>query len=217
MNRLTLSDDMTLDAQWKPDLLGGVEVIHAKVNGAPADALAGGTITAIPYYAWAHRQVGEMAVWLPRVAGPRPAPTLASLSQPSASYTYELDTPTALNDQLEPAASDNDSVPRFTWWNHLGTQEWVQYDFPKATQVKGAEVFWFDDRRIGGQCRVPAAWRVLYRDGDAWRPVSGASQSELAPDQFNTVTFDPVTTTALPLEVQLPEGKSGGILEWKLR
>jgi len=36
-------------------------------------------------------------------------------------------------------------------------------------------------------------------------------------DQFNRVTFTPVTTTALRLEVQLQPKFSGGILERRMR
>ena len=35
------------------------------------------------------------------------------------------------------------------------------------------------------------------------------------PDAYNKVTFAPVTTTALRLEVQLQDGFSGGILRWR--
>jgi hypothetical protein len=35
-------------------------------------------------------------------------------------------------------------------------------------------------------------------------------------DQFNRVTFTPVTTTALRLEVQLQPKFSVGILEWRM-
>jgi len=44
-------------------MLGGITVI----TGAPAD---GKPFLAIPYYAWAHRGKGEMAVWLARNAKP---------------------------------------------------------------------------------------------------------------------------------------------------
>ncbi len=155
-----------------------------------------------------------MAVWLPRVAATRP--TIASTSRPTASHTWEVDTPTALNDQLEPASSDDDSVPRFTWWSHLGSTEWVEYDFDRAAPVQSIEVFWFDDRRIGGRCRVPASWRVLYRDGNDWKPVEGVKQSEIAIDRFNTIRFNPVTTSGLRLEVQLQPSMSSGVLEWKV-
>ncbi len=44
--------------QLLPDLLQGVVVIRAE---QPA-----GDLTFIPYYAWAHRGVGEMTIWLPQ-------------------------------------------------------------------------------------------------------------------------------------------------------
>jgi len=51
---LTLPDDLSLRAEYRPDLLRGVTVIR------------GDGFMAIPYYAWGHRGVHEMAVWLRR-------------------------------------------------------------------------------------------------------------------------------------------------------
>ena len=53
-----LPDAATLETAVVPDLLHGVVVVHATQPS--------GNITFVPYYAWAHRGVGEMAVWLPR-------------------------------------------------------------------------------------------------------------------------------------------------------
>ena len=39
----------------------------------------------------------------------------------------------------------------------------------------------------------------------------------VAKDHFNSVAFDPVTTDAVRLEVQLRKGFSGGILQWRLK
>jgi hypothetical protein len=46
--------------EFVPDLLDGLVVIRGKVlqNGNIKE------LTAIPYYAWSHRGVGEMTVWL---------------------------------------------------------------------------------------------------------------------------------------------------------
>ena len=52
-------------------------------------------------------------------------------------------------------SSDDQEIPRFTWWDHRGTAEWVQYDFAKPTTVSTVSVYWFDDTGRGG-CRVPA-------------------------------------------------------------
>ena len=77
------------------------------------------------------------------------------------------------------------------------------------------KVYWFDDTGRG-ECRVPASWRVEYRDGDAWRPVEAHGPYGLAKDAWNEVAFAPVATDALRLVVQLPEGWAAGVHEWKV-
>ena len=117
---------------------------------------------------------------------------------PSASHCWHADTVAAMNDGALPKNSNDRRIPRMTFWNHQATTEWVQYAFPKAMEITSAEVYWFEDK---AGCYAPASWRLLYRDGDAWKPVSDPSGYGTAIDQFNTVTFAPVTTTALRIEV----------------
>ena len=59
---LVLPDDHELYAESDPDFLQGLVAIKGKVlqNGDLKELLA------IPYYAWSHRGVGEMTVWLNR-------------------------------------------------------------------------------------------------------------------------------------------------------
>ena len=140
---------------------------------------------------------------------------------PSASYAHKNDGHrgdplSALCDGSEPASSDDHKIPRFTFWNHKGTTEWVQYDFDVPAKVSSAEVFWFDDRPRGGGCRVPKSWKLLYRSGYEWRAVRRATAYEVTADKFNEVSFEPVITTALRIEVHHQPGASGGILEWKI-
>lgn len=52
-----------IDAEWRPDLLGGV--VTLTVSAAAADDVPAGRLLAVPYFAWANRGPGEMAVWLP--------------------------------------------------------------------------------------------------------------------------------------------------------
>ncbi|MGB6340989.1 MAG: glycoside hydrolase family 127 protein, partial [Candidatus Aminicenantaceae bacterium] len=59
LNR-SLPDDMDFAAKFQPDFLGGIVVIQDSAPDGSAH------LTAIPYYAWSHRGVGEMSVWLPR-------------------------------------------------------------------------------------------------------------------------------------------------------
>jgi hypothetical protein len=122
----------------------------------------------------------------------------------------------AVSDGIEPKSSNDDSIPRFTFWDHKGTQEWVTYDLKTPRSVSSCSVYWFDDGP-GGGCRVPASWSVMYKDGDDWKPVTGASAGGVDKDRFNVMTFDAVTTTALKLVIQLQPDFSGGILEWKVK
>ncbi len=139
-----------------------------------------------------------------------------SAALPTASHCNEGDTVAALNDDMIPKHSDDHSLPRFTWWDHRGTTEWVQYQFSTPQKVAWCEVYWFDDEPSGGQCRVPASWRVLWWDGKRWQPVRDASEYGVRKDQFNRVKFAPVETTMLRVEAQLKAGFSGGILEWRV-
>ncbi len=224
ISNLILPDDAPLQAEPRSDLLGNVTVLTGQAralsrgkDGAVVNEAA--AFTAIPYYAWAHRKVGEMAVWLPRTESAAvlpPLPTLASAATPSASHVWAADSVEALNDQVEPRDSIDHSIPRFTWWDHRGTTEWVQYDFAAPTRVSAVQVYWFDDTGRG-QCRVPASWRVLYRVDDRWEPVANASAAEVRKDRFNEQTFSPVETRAIRLEVKLQPDFSAGILEWKLK
>ncbi|MBM3891919.1 MAG: glycoside hydrolase family 127 protein, partial [Verrucomicrobia bacterium] len=211
-------------AEHRDELLGGVTVLR---GGAVAVYRAANSnleqkpvqLTAVPYAVNANRGPVEMAVWLPETAAlaqAQPLPTIASRARPSASYCCPRDSAGAMNDQIEPAASDDTKIPRFTWWNHCGTKEWAQYDFDQPQKVSSVEVYWWDERRIKHHCRVPESWRLLYKEGNEWKPVSGASEFDTKMDQFNRVTFTPVTTTALRIEVQLQPNWSGGILEWKV-
>ncbi|MBN1346588.1 MAG: hypothetical protein JXQ73_28115 [Phycisphaerae bacterium] len=123
----------------------------------------------------------------------------------------------ALNDQRFARNSNDDSIERFTWWDHMGTDEWVQYEFDRPRTVAGASVYWFDDRPRGGRCRVPDSWRLTWRDeAGNWAGVDDASQYGLLRDRYNEVTFKPVRATAVRLAVKLQPEFSGGILEWRL-
>jgi hypothetical protein len=220
---LVLPDDMPVQARWQHDLLGGVMALTGPArrvvrdaSGASACAPAG--FKAVPYHAWSNRGAGAMAVWLPRTpeaAGLPPAPTLASEARPSASHVWKGDTLAALNDRREPRSSGDRTLPRMTWWPHRGGTEWVQYDFGSFVEVRASEVYWFDDRERG-ECRVPRGWRLLYRAGDAWCVVPGALGAGVAPDAWNRLEHDAVTTTALRIEADLQAGCSAGILEWRL-
>jgi hypothetical protein len=147
-----------------------------------------------------------MQVWFPVKEGPI-----------RASHVWGRDTVDACIDGLEPRNSDDHTIPRFTWWDHRGTDEWIEQRFDPPRTLSSCAVYWFEDLPRKGGCAVPAAWRLLWRDGDQWQPVQNRGAYGTAKDGYNRVEFEPVTTRALRLEVKLQPNLSGGILEWQVK
>ena len=79
------------------------------------------------------------------------------------------------------------------------------------------EVYWFDDTGRGG-VRVPASWRLLYKNGDQWTPVQTSQAFGVERNAWNAVAFTPVTTSGAPDrdrdagEVSPPASRN-----WKIR
>jgi DUF1680 family protein len=225
IRQLVVPPEATFTTEFKPDLLGGVTVVRGQVRACDFEggkrSLKPAELLAVPYYANANRAPSSMRVWLP--ANPdkaMPAPR----NHASASHCWHLDLVDAINDGIVPAKSSDASQPRLSWWDHRGTTEWAELDFPEATKVGKARVFWFADKPVNGGCDVPEKWSLLYKDGDPWNPVKAGdgwkpvehpSNYGNAPDHFNDVAFTPVKTTALRIQVQLKPGWSGGIFEWE--
>ena len=86
------------------------------------------------------------------------------------SHCFDGDTTDALFEATLPKRSGDTSIPRFTWWDHRGSDEWLEIPFAKARNVSSLAVYWFDDAG-SGSCRVPASWKLLYRRGGRWQPV----------------------------------------------
>ena len=51
---ISLTQDTPLKLEWQPEKLHGINQI-----------VTGDGVTLIPYYAWAHRGVSDMKVWIP--------------------------------------------------------------------------------------------------------------------------------------------------------
>lgn len=204
----------------KPDLLYGLNQIQTPAQTLKYDtegrlSVQDVTLTLIPYYAWAHRGSGRMAVWLPSdVKAARPAGTVATYKITASHQTSAL---SSVADGLVPQDENDRTIPYYHWWPKNGSTEWVAYEFPQARKVSSAEVYWFDDAPWGG-CRVPRAWSLYYKDNAGqWQPVANPGEYSVRKGDANMVTFDPVTTTAMKLEVVLPEKNSAGVFEWTVR
>ena len=241
VRNLVMPDTNPLTSEFRSDLLNGVQIVKGRAFGLKLDEK--GTVvkteqpfTAIPYATWANRGRGEMAVWLARTdaaARPTPYPTLASASKLTASRENGQGWLQAIVEGDEPRNSRG-GASMFNWWPLQGWSpacepaataqrrpqcskgEWIQMAFAKPATVSEAEIYWFDDAP-GGGVRVPASWKLLYRDGEQWKPVDTAETFGVAKDAWNRVTFKPVNTTALRLEVVLQPGVSAGLQEWRVK
>jgi DUF1680 family protein len=224
VRNLCVPRENKLSASFEKDLLGGVVLVQGEALAVTREGDKRVTrrrpFRAVPYATWDNRQPGPMVVWLPE------SPELAELPGEDgvsvggilirASYVNPTDSLAALHDGILPRSSSDQNVPRMTWWDHKGTTEWVSYRFPERS-INNVQVYWFDDTGRG-RCRVPASWKLLWRDGTDWKPVqlSHGAAYEVARDRFNQVRFHPVSTRELKLEVQLQPECSGGILEWSV-
>ncbi len=217
---LVLDDTAVLTAEPRPDLLGGIVVIRTEAAsvGEKDGKLFEGKKPAvlIPYYSWANRGKGEMAVWLPRTpdkAIPAGEPGLSARAVVTASgKARNID---RVNDRYRQESSA-DAVSCLNWRPVKGSLEWVEYAFDGPVRVSESSVYWFDEGKTG-ECRVPASWRLFYRRGVEWVPVDTADGYDTAADAYNTVRFAPVRTKGLRLEVRLQDGMSAGIQDWKVR
>lgn len=207
----------------RPDLLYGLNQIKTPVQTLEYDeqgrlVVKDQELTLIPYYAWAHRGPGNMAVWLPsevRATRPVAIPTLASKSQVSASHPAK--SLTAITDGLVPADENDRTIPYYHWWPKEGTTEWIVYEFPEKTEVSSSTVYWYDDAPWGS-CRLPRSWKVYYKnEAGEWTPVSEADAYPVSKGNPNTVHFAPVSTSAVKLEVVLPEKYAAGMYEWEIQ
>jgi DUF1680 family protein len=221
VRNLMLPDNAKLTAEFRPDLLKGVTVIKSRAVALALDEKGGlkkteQDFTAIPYYSWANRGRGQMMVWIPvneASAKPAPFPTIATTSTVSASGRPH-GSPRTINEGEDPSAS-NDSSSYFDWWPERGAIQFAEYTFAKPATVSECELYWFDDTGRGS-VRVPASWRILYKDGNDWKPVENPSAYGVDRDRYNKVTFKPVATGGLRVEVTMQKEWSAGIQEWKV-
>ncbi len=241
VRNLVLPPEAKLEASYDATFLGGATILHGTAV-ARTSASAGGSavatrpvrLRAIPYHLWANRGDGAMVVWIPET------PELAELPgegrsildggvlhggvRISSSHCYAGDSLIALHDGKLPKTSGDATVPRMTWWPRRGNAgsesypEWIQYAFPAPRTLSAVELYWFDDSGRGA-CRVPKDWRLRYRDQGAWLPVHplAGQRYGMRRDRFNELRFEPVRARALRLEVRLRDGKSAGVLEWRVR
>jgi len=212
-------EEASLKGEFRPDLLNGIGVITGEVGAITRGEdgvsikTAPHSLVAIPYYAWANRGMGEMTTWIARDAAT--ARLEPALPDPIAKVSYfggiweawtgpegyadHNDDICAVYDGVEPMHSFDESHLYFRMRPPQGKPAWIQYDFKAPVEVASTQVYFVDDQRF---CQLPESWRILYKDGSAWKPVENNEPYTVDKDKFNTVSFKPVKTTAIRIEVE---------------
>lgn len=208
--------------ETKKDLLSGVNMIQTQAQslsyGEDGKLVAKDVkLNLIPYYAWAHRGSGDMAVWMPvdlNATRPSMPPTVASESKINASHNVK--SISAINDGIVPKDDKDRTLPYYHWWPKEGTTEWISYDFSAEKTVSRSTIYWYDDKPWGG-CQVPQSWVLYYKDNSGtWKPVENTSVYGVEKGIGNEVVFKPITTKAMKLEVKLADKNAAGIFEWSV-
>jgi hypothetical protein len=137
-----------------------------------------------------------------------PAGNLAPSATPSASFTSAWESAAAINDGIDPPASNDTANPRWGTWPNTGEQ-WAELTWPSAVTLNRAEVYFFDDNQ---GIDLPASWRLQTWTGAGYTDVAGGSGYPVAADQYNAVTFTPTSTTRLRVVLQ-SAADSVGLLE----
>jgi DUF1680 family protein len=205
---------------FEKSVLNGTQIIRTtgsqtqKLLDGSVEVLPEDTVTFIPYALWNNRGPGQMMVWIPtssESAKPLPAPTIAHRSKIRAStVTKAL---SSLNDQQEPANSNDHSVAYYHWWPAKDKWEWLEYNFERPEKISKTKIYWYDDRPDGG-CSVPDGWEILYLNGNIWQPVKNTTPYSVTRNAWDSVEFNPVTAKALKIKVKLNREYSAGIYEW---
>jgi uncharacterized protein len=213
---LVIPDKAALKGEFRPALLNGVTVITGQVQAVVrgTDGVSSKTVphnlVAIPYYSWANRGMGEMTVWIARNAETArlkpalPGPvaridSFAGIVKAWTGYGDQNDDICAVYDGVAPLNSADESHLYFRMRPPESKPAWIEYQFKAPTKVSSSKVYFADDSRF---CRLPSSWRIVYQDGDAWKPVVNSQPYAVGKDRFNEVAFTPVTTTAVRIEVE---------------
>lgn len=220
-----------IQAAYRADKLNGIVELSGNAEEVEEDgSVRNVTFHAIPYSTWDNRGSDQMEVWIPSspvYAHVKPQPTIASRARTLYNMgAIQKDAPETaavegeawgVNDQWEPKRSSDTSKPYHYWWLKFGTPESVAYEFDKPYTVSNVQVYWLDFDHYDGNFRVPESWQLFYKDSQGeWKEVENHTAYGVAKDCYNSVDFQPVTTTGLKIVAQLQKGQSGGVIEWKV-
>jgi len=134
---------------------------------------------------------------------------IAGLATTTTSYVSPWETIRAVNDNSNPANSNDKSAGPYGNWNNPNSIQWVQYDWPQNYALSSTQIYWFDDN---GGVLTPTRAYIEYWNGSAW---VNAGNVPLAKNAFNTLALNNVMTNRVRVSM-LNATQSTGILEWRV-
>ncbi len=212
---------------YNKDLLGGIVPLEVKgtLNGFSESAGVSQTpetLRAIPYCVWTNRAVCPMQVWMPNGIQGTDKPsktTIANQSKITVSFNRgdngQMNIRSICDGEYPDNNEDLESDSNFDFWPHLGTAEWIQYDFKKPVEIQKITLRWFNDSKRSGACKDPKSWKLLIQNQSGeWGEPTSISGYPCNSDKPQSVTFDKITAKAIKLEIQLQPNASAGLYEW---
>ena len=155
---------------------------------------------------------------LPVVGDGPDAKPWAKATEPISSWSEDAGIIKTLTDPRDPRNSEDRGVGIFLMYGDalFGSAQWIRMPLGGTKTISHSKTYWWTEHYDSGGVRVPASWRLLYKDGDTWKPVPNPSGYGVEPNQYNEVTFDPVTTTELKIEIQFQRGRCGALTRWRV-
>lgn len=134
---------------------------------------------------------------------------IAGLATATTSYVSPWETLRAVNDNSNPANSNDKSAGAYGNWNTPNSIQWVQYDWPQDYTLSSTQIYWFDDN---GGVLTPTRAYLEYWNGNAW---VNAGNVPLTKNAFNTLALNNLVTNRVRVSM-LNTTQSTGILEWRV-
>jgi hypothetical protein len=137
--------------------------------------------------------------------------------EPVSSWSEDVGILKTITDPSDPKSSRGDGKCFLMYGSTLGgSKQWIIMPFEKARTISKSRTYWMDEQYPNGGVRVPASIALFYKDGDVWKPMRNPAGLDCKMDQYNDATFDPVTTTAIKMEMQFQPTRCGGLFRWRV-
>jgi hypothetical protein len=137
--------------------------------------------------------------------------------EPISSWSEDPNIIKTITDPSDPKSSRGDGKCFLMYGASLGgSKQWITMPFDKPRMISKSRTYWMDEQYPNGGVRVPASIALFYKDGETWKPVRNPKGLTCEMDKYNDASFDPVTTSALKMEMQFQPTRCGGLFRWRV-